>query len=65
MLAAHVGLGITSAQFDYLIGNVIVPALTDNGVKHGAGGAADPNDVASCFAPVVTDAAFKASIVGH
>jgi len=37
--------------------DVVVPALTSNGVPMG--------DVSSCFAPVVTDAAFKASIVGH
>lgn len=64
MVAAHTGLGITGAQYDYFVANIIVPALTSSGVKHGAGGAADPNDVASCFAPIVTDATFKASIVG-
>lgn len=57
MVAAHTGLNITSAQYDYFIANVVVPALTDNGVPSG--------DVSSCFAPVVTDPAFKASIVGH
>lgn len=56
MTAAHVGLNITSDQYDYFIGSVVVPALTSNGVS-GA-------DVSSCFAPIVTDAAFKASIVG-
>jgi hypothetical protein len=65
MVESHMGLGITSAQYDYFVANVIVPALTDNGVPAGAGGAADPNDVASCFAPVVLDPAFKASIVGQ
>lgn len=65
MVESHKGLGITSSQFDYFVGSIIVPALTDSGVKHGAGGAADPNDVASCFAPVITTAAFKASIVGQ
>jgi len=65
MVAAHTGLGITSAQYDYFIANVVVPALTASGVKHGAGGSSDPNDVGSCFAPIVTGAAFKASIVGH
>ncbi|HET9626249.1 MAG TPA: hypothetical protein VFP84_33030 [Kofleriaceae bacterium] len=64
MVAAHTGLAITSDQFDYFVANIVVPALTANGVKHGAGGAADPDDVGSCFAPVVTSAAFKASIVG-
>jgi hypothetical protein len=56
MTAAHVGLNISSDQYDYFITNQVVPALTDNGVPEG--------DVSSCFAPIVTDAAFKASIVG-
>ena len=56
MTAAHVGLGITSAQYDYFIANQVVPALTMNGVPEA--------DVSSCFAPIVTNAAFKASIVG-
>ena len=57
MTAAHVGLNVTSDQYDYFITNQVVPALTDSGVPQG--------DVSSCFAPIVTDAAFKASIVGH
>lgn len=65
MVQAHTGLNITSAQYDYFVSSIIVPALTASGVKHGAGGAADPNDVSSCFAPIVTSAAFKATIVGH
>jgi hypothetical protein len=56
MAAAHVGLGITSDQYDYFVTNQVVPALTDNGVP--------ADDVSSCFAPVLLDAAFKASIVG-
>jgi len=56
MAAAHVGLGITSDQYDYFVTNQVVPALTDNGVP--------ADDVSSCFAPVVLDATFKASIVG-
>jgi len=56
MAAAHVGLGITSDQYDYFVTNQVVPALTDNGVT--------ADDVSSCFAPVVLDATFKASIVG-
>ena len=56
MTEAHTGLMITSDQYDYFIMNQVVPALTMNGVPSG--------DVSSCFAPVVTDAAFKASIVG-
>lgn len=57
MVAAHSGLGITSSQYDYFISTVVVPALTSSGVSTA--------DVSSCFAPIVTDAAFKASIVGH
>lgn len=57
MVSAHTGLGITSAQYDYFIANIVVPALTANGVPM--------NDISSCFAPVVTDAGFKATIVGH
>lgn len=56
MAAAHAGLKITSAQYDYFIMNQVVPALTTNGVPD--------EDVSSCFAPVVTDPAFVASIVG-
>lgn len=64
MPTAHTGLGITSSQYDYFVTNIVVPALINKGVKHGAGTAADPNDISSCFAPVLTDASFKASIVG-
>ncbi len=56
MVAAHTGLAITSDQYDYFIMNQVVPALTMNGVS--------TDDVSSCFAPIVTDADFKASIVG-
>ncbi len=64
MVEAHTGLGITSAQYDYFLTNIVVPALVKTGVKNGAGGAAAPNDVSSCFAPILVDPAFKASIVG-
>jgi len=64
MVAAHVGLAITSAQYDYFISSIVVPALISSGVMHGTGGATSPDDVTTCFAPIVTDAAFKASIVG-
>lgn len=57
MRQAHAGLGITSAQYDYFVANIIVPALTKSGVPM--------NDVASCFAPIVVDASFKATIVGQ
>ncbi len=56
MVEAHTGLAITSAQYDYFIASIVVPALTTSGVPS--------TDVSSCFAPVVTDATFKASIVG-
>lgn len=56
MTEAHTGMGITSAQYDFFVTNIIVPALTTSGVT--------ADDVSSCFAPPVTDATFKASIVG-
>ena len=56
MEEAHVGLNITSAEYDAFVGMVVVPALQDAGV------AAD--DITNCFAPPVTDASFKASMVG-
>ena len=65
MAAAHAGLNITSSQYDYFVTNIIVPSLIAKGVKHGAGGAADPDDVGSCFAPIVVDTAFKATIVNN
>jgi hypothetical protein len=55
MRAAHAGLGITSDQYDYFITEVVVPALSENGVPS--------DDISKCFAPPVTDPAFKASIV--
>ena len=57
MKTAHKGLAITADQYDYFIGQVVVPALIENGVES--------NDIATCFAAPVTDAAFKASIVGQ
>ncbi len=57
MVAAHTGFAITSAQYDYFLANVVVPALKAKGVPDG--------DVSSCFAPPLLDAGFKASIVGH
>lgn len=56
MTEAHVGLNITSDQYDYFVTSVVVPALTDNGVPM--------SDVSSCFAPILVDPTFKASIVG-
>lgn len=57
MQQVHAGMAITSAQYDYFIANVVVPALTGSGVPM--------DDVSSCFAPPVVDAAFKATIVGQ
>ena len=57
MVQAHTGLAITAPQYNYFVSNIVVPALTGNGVPMG--------DVSSCFAPVVTDPAFVASVVGH
>lgn len=55
MTEAHTGLNITSAQYDFFLTNIVVPALTTNGVP--------VNDVNSCFAPPLVDSAFKASII--
>jgi hypothetical protein len=65
MRPAHAGLGITGPQYDYFVSNIIVPALLLNGVKHGIGRALTPDDISSCFAPVLLDPAFKASFVGQ
>lgn len=55
MTTAHVGLNITSEEYDAFVGMVVVPALQSVGVP-----AADINN---CFAPPMVDAAFKASMV--
>lgn len=55
METAHAGLKITSDQYDWFVGNVVVPALKENGVTE--------DDITNCFAPPVTDPSFKASIV--
>jgi hypothetical protein len=57
MKEAHAGLGITSAQYDFFVASIIVPALAKSGVPMA--------DISSCFAPVVLDAGVKASIVGQ
>ena len=57
MITAHTGLAITSEQYDSFITTVVVPALSEKGVTE--------DDITNCFAPVVTDADFKASIVGR
>jgi hypothetical protein len=55
MEEAHEGLAITSEQYDYFVASVVVPALADNGVP--------TSDIEDCFAPPVTDPAFKSSII--
>jgi hypothetical protein len=57
MTTAHTGLGITADEYSYFVTNVVVPALTTNGVSTA--------DVAACFAPVVSDPNFMAQIVGQ
>jgi hypothetical protein len=57
MVESHAGLAITSAQYDYFVTNIVVPALTAKGVP--------TSDISSCFAPPLVDPAFKASIVGQ
>jgi hypothetical protein len=57
MITAHTGLAITADEYNYFVMNIVVPALTTNGVTTA--------DVSSCFAPAITDATFMASIVGH
>jgi hypothetical protein len=57
MKTAHTGLGITSSQYDYFVANIVVPALTSSGVVM--------DDVSTCFAPPITSADFKATIVGQ
>jgi hypothetical protein len=57
MLAAHTGFNITSAQYTFFVTQMVVPALTSNGVPSG--------DVSSCFAPPLLDPTFISSIVGQ
>ena len=56
MVNEHQGMGITNDQYDCFVTNIVVPALTAKVVTSA--------DVTSCFVPIVTDPAFKASIVG-
>lgn len=53
----HTGLGITEDQYGYFVTNVVVPALTTNGVSTA--------DVTACFAPVISDPNFEAQVVGQ
>lgn len=62
MTAAHLGMNITGTQYDYFVASIVAPALIDSGIKHGPAGA--PDDIASCFAPVVTEPAYRAAMVG-
>jgi truncated hemoglobin YjbI len=55
MEEVHKGMKITSEQYDYFIAHAVVPALTEVGVE--------TKDITECFAPVVTDPAFKNSII--
>lgn len=57
MTESHLGLNIASAQYTYFVNNIVVPALSTNGVP--------PGDVSGCFAPPLVDSAFIASVVGH
>jgi hypothetical protein len=63
MVAAHKGLAITQAQYDYFLGMIIAPALASSGIANGTGDG--DNDVVSCFAPVLTNPTFVASIVNQ
>lgn len=68
MRTAHAGLQITQSQYDYFIRQIFVPALIENGVFAGGLRANDemfPDDVHSCFLPLVTNPVFAASIVGQ
>ena len=56
METAHIGLNITSEEYDAFVGMVVVPALTASGVPN--------EDITNCFAPPMVDAEFKASMVG-
>lgn len=56
METSHIGLNITSEQYDAFVGMIVVPALTAVGVPN--------TDINNCFAPPLVDAAFKASMVG-
>jgi hemoglobin len=55
MPAAHKGMKITSDQYDYFVKEIVVPSLKENGVSE--------EDITGCFAPPITDEAFKSSIV--
>lgn len=56
MMTAHTGLDITSQEYDDFV-TLIAGVLHDDGVPDAY--------IASCFAPALTDATFKATIVGQ
>jgi len=57
IVGAHTGLGITTDEYNYFVTNVVVAALSANKVPM--------DDITSCFAPVITNPAFMAEVVGH
>lgn len=57
MEESHTGLDITSEQYDAFVAMVVVPALQKVGVSG--------DDITNCFAPPVTDADFKASMLNR
>jgi hypothetical protein len=56
MQAAHAGMGITQSDYDDFV-TLIAGVLTHDGVTEA--------DVNNCFAPVLTDPTFSATIVGQ
>jgi hypothetical protein len=56
MITAHTGMGITQAQYDDFV-TMIAGILATDGVP--------ADDINNCFAPVLVDPAFSATIVGH
>lgn len=59
MKAAHAGMKITAAQYDYFVSSIVTPALRINITGTNVG------DITDCFAPVLLDACFKSNIVGQ
>jgi hypothetical protein len=47
LTAAHEGLDITQAQYDYFLNSIVIPALKSSGVMEA--------DISSCFAPAIMD----------
>jgi len=57
MQQSHQGLNITTSQFNYFVSDIIVPALSANGVSTA--------DINACFAPPLMNPTFVASVVGQ